>query len=154
MRHLIDLFGKGDLEMNSLEWRVYNLIKEVSLAGHKITQKEICDNIDELVYNDDDKSHDHCGALWGVINRINQDPSIDKIIISKNFEYWIGNEEETIEYLNTLWGRITPKLTRYWQLVKKTKLEGQGKLLSNNLQPIDDNSNARPYHEVFMNIAH
>lgn len=140
--------------MTSREWLVYNIIKVNSLKGLKTTQKQLCSLVDGLVYNDDIKSHDHCSALWGIIKNINESDEIDKIIISDNFEYWIGNEEETIEYLNTLWGRIMPKLERYWGLVKKTKLNGQGKLLSNQLQPIDDNSNARPYHEVYIDTSH
>lgn len=136
--------------MTSREWQVYNIIKEKSLQGQKTTQRELCDLVEGLEYNEDITAHDHCSTIWNIINEINNSDEIDKIIISDNFEYWIGDEEETIEYLNTLWGRIVPKLKRYYNLLRKTKLDGQGKLLSNQLQPIDENSQARPYHEVYI----
>ena len=42
-----------------------------------------------------------------------------------------------------------PRLTRYWKYLKKIKKNGQGKLLSTQLEPIDEESHARKFVESY-----
>ena len=137
-------------ELNPRQWALYRLIYTNSIVlGRKTTQKEICDSIRGYEWNDDPTTHDHCSAIWTDITANNLSFSHDKIIISKNFEYWIGNEEETKEFLNDLWNQLAPRLMRYWFYKAKIKRNGYGKLLSNDLEPITDNSKAREFIESF-----
>ena len=132
------------------QWAVYRLIYTNSIVLHKkTTQREIYDSIRGYEWNNDEKCHDHCPAIWNDITKNNLSFSHDKIIISKNFEYWIGNEEETQEFLNDLWNQLAPRLMRYWFYKSKVARNGQGKLLSNNLDPIDSNSKAREFIESY-----
>lgn len=132
------------------QWALYRLIYTNSIVLHKkTTQREIYDSINGYEWNDDEKCHDHCPAIWKDITDNNLSFSHDKIIISKNFEYWIGNEQETQEFLNDLWQQLAPRLMRYWFYKAKVKRNGQGKLLSNDLEPITDNSKAREFIESY-----
>ena len=132
------------------QWAVYRLIYTNSIVLHKkTTQREIYESINGYEWNDDEKCHDHCPAIWKDITENNLSFSHDKIIISKNFEYWIGDEEETQQFLNGLWNQLAPRLMRYWFYKNKVARNGQGKLLSNNLDPIDSNSKAREFIESY-----
>lgn len=132
------------------QWALYRLIYNNSLVLHrKTTQREVYESISGYEWNDDPTAHDHCSAIWSDITANNLSFSHDKVIISKNFEYWIGNEEETQEFLNDLWNQLAPRLMRYWFYKSKVAKNGQGKLLSNNLDPIDSNSKAREFIESY-----
>lgn len=137
-------------ELTPRQWALYRLIYTNSLVlQRKTTQKEICDSIRGYEWNDSETAHDHCPAIWTDITANNLSFSHDKIIISKQFEYWIGNEEETKEFIDDLWNQLAPRLMRYWFYKAKIKRNGLGKLLSNDLQPINDTSKAREFVESF-----
>lgn len=149
MSEQLDIFETSSA-LTPRQWEVWRLIKHNSLEEHrKTTQKEIVDKVKGFVWNDDEKAHDHCVALWSDIKANNESLEHDKIIISKNFEYWIGSERETKEFIAGLWKALSPRLQRYWRYLHKIGLDGQGKLLSNQGNPIDDNSLAKEFHEVF-----
>ena len=137
-------------ELTPRQWALYRLIKYNSLVEHrKTTQKEICDTINGYEWNEDEKCHDHCPAIWKDIKDNNESYEHDKIIISRNFEYWIGNEEETQEFLDRLWKDLCPRLVRFWNYKNKVARNGQGQLLSTKLNPIDENSKAREFIESY-----
>lgn len=132
------------------QWALWRLVEYNSIVEHrKTTQREIYEKVEGYCWQDDETSHDHCSAIWVDVKANNESFEHDKIIISKNFEYWIGSERETKKFLAGLWKALSPRLYRYWRFVEKCKLEGQGKLLSNQDQVIDDNSLAKHFHEVF-----
>ena len=132
------------------QWVLLNLIKHNSLVeNRKTTQREICNTIETYEWNDDEKCHDHCVAIWNDIKDINLSRQTDKVIISKNFEYWIGDESETKSFIDKLWNDLEPRLMRYWAYLKKVERNGQGQLLSRRLEPIDDTSKAREWIESY-----
>lgn len=114
-------------------------IEENSLIHHrKTTQREICEYINGYEWNEDEKCHDHCPAVWNDIKDINLSYKTDKLIISKNFEYWIGNKEETKEFVNRLWNDLEPRLKRYWAYLKKTKRDGQADMYDEKNNSLDN----------------
>lgn len=136
------------------EWAVYRLIYHNSCVEHrKTTQREICDKIEGFEWNDDITAHDHCPAIWTDIKNNNESFEHEKIIISHNFEYWIGNEEETKVFLDKLWNDLCPRLTRYWKYCNKAKKNSQGKLFDKNGNAIDyeDTEQARRFVESYGN---
>ena len=162
MTEQIDLFESASEQEETKEpkselsprcWALYRLIKHNSLVEHrKTTQKEICDKLGEdygYKWKDDPKVHDHCSAIWKDIKDNNESYEHDKIIISDNFEYWIGNKEETQEFLDNLWKDLCPRLCRYWNYKQKVERDGQGQLFSTKMNPIDDNSKARRFVESY-----
>lgn len=142
---------KQDL-LTPRQWALFRLIQHNSLIeNRKTTQREIYEKLREYGYewNDDEKAHDHCVAVWSDIKDLNLSYQNDKVIISKNFEYWIGNEKETQEFLDKLWSDLCPRLIRYWNYSQKVSRDGQGQLFSTRLDPIDDNSKARKFIESY-----
>ena len=132
------------------EWRLLELIKYNSLFEHrKTTQKEICEQIDGFEWNNDEKCHDHCVAIWGDIKDINLSSETDKLIISDNFEYWIGNKQETQDFIDKLWNDLEPRLMRYWAYLKKVSRDGQGQLIDRKNKAIGENSQAREWVESY-----
>lgn len=134
------------------QWGLYRLIRENSIENHrKTTLKEICESFPlEYTYSDDSKSHDPCPSVWSDINAINNSYEIDKIIILKNFEYWIGSEEETVNYIKDYWdNNVAPRLARYWNIYHKSLRNGEGKILDNYGNVIDEKSHAKQFREVF-----
>ena len=87
--------------------------------------------------------------IWNDIKDINLSYETDKLIISDNFEYWLGNEQETKTFIDKLWKDLEPRLVRYWAYLKKVARDGQGQLLSRRLDPIDENSSARAFIESY-----
>ena len=150
----LDIFETSE-QKSSLSprcWALWRLVEYNSLVEHrKTSQKEICDKLSEYgyVYDNNELVHDHCSAIWKDIKDNNECLEHNKIIISKNFEYWIGSEEETSQFLKDLWKALEPRLSRYWNYYKKLKRHNQGKLLSNQLQPIDDDSKAEAFFNCF-----
>lgn len=139
-------------ELTPRQWALYRLIRHNSLVEHrKTTQKEICIALRQYGYkwDEDEKCHDHCTAIWKDVKDNNESYEHDKIIISKNFEYWIGNEEETQEFLNQLWKDLCPRLVRYWNYKTKVERNGQMQLFSKKLNPIDESSKARNFIESY-----
>lgn len=131
------------------EWKLYRIIKANSLMGKKTTQKEIC-NLMDYKYNDDPIAHDPCPRIWTMITHLNLSGEIEKIIITHEFTYWLGGEEETKVFLDKLWQDIEPRLFRYWTYLRKIKKNGQGKLISAQSKPIDEDSEAREFVESFL----
>lgn len=133
-------------------WALYRLIYENSINHQrKTTKREIYETLKHYGYewNDSETTHDNCSAIWNDITANNLSFSHDKIIISKNDEYWIGNEQETQEFIEDLWKQLAPRLMRYWFYKTKVERNGQGKLLSNDLNPIEDTSKAREFVESY-----
>lgn len=154
----LDLFdtmiGEEQVDNKSLltprQWALWRLVEHNSLVEHrKTTQREIYEQVDGYVWNEEESCHDHCVAIWKDIKDNNESLEHNKIIISKNFEYWIGSEEETKEFLQDLWKALEPRLTRYWNYHKKLSRHGQGKLLSNQLAPITEESVADRFFNCF-----
>lgn len=132
------------------QWSLLNLIRHNSLVEHrKTTQKEICDTIVGYEWNDDEKCHDHCPAVWNDIKDINLSYETDKLIIMDYFSYWIGNEEETQRFIDKLWSDLSPRLTRYWAYLKKVSRDGQGILIDRKGNVIDEDSDARRFIESY-----
>lgn len=100
-------------------------------------------------WNDDIKIHDHCVMIWSDIKNLNLSYEIEKIVISDNYEYWLGDQQETTDFINGLWKDLFPRLSRYWAYKRKVSRNGQGKLLSNQLEVIDDESQAREFIESY-----
>lgn len=124
------------------QWATYRLIKHNSLVEHrKTSQREIYEQVDGYVWNDEDSTHDHCPAIWNDIKDNNLSFEHQHLIISDKFEYWIGSKRECQEFLKKLWNDIAPRLHRYWQYVKLLGYDGHGRLYDKNLNPVDgDNS--------------
>lgn len=145
------------MKLTTRQWKTYELIKSDSLQGKKTTQYEIYKNYpierfkDGYVWNDKKKSHDNCPAIWADIERINFSEEIEKIVIYKNFEYWLcSSVEEAQEFAKCYLVAALKKLKRHWQVIEKVKKDGQCKLFSTKGDLIDSKSRARNYIESYL----
>ena len=126
-------------EPTTEEKELYALIVHNSLEEHRhTTQAEICEKIPSFVLSKDPFAHDKCVRIWTAIKNINECSSNEFIIIYKDFEAWIGNEEETEAYLIDLWNALSPRMSRYWNLKRKASRHGQGKAFGEDGNPLDE----------------
>lgn len=132
------------------QWQLLRFITYASLTEHrKVSQRDIVNNVVGYEWNDEITAHDHCPSIWNDIKDINLSYETDKVIISKNFEYWIGSEEETKAFIDKLWNDLEARLIRYWAYLKKVRRNGQGLLLDRKGNTIDENSSARAWVESY-----
>ena len=88
-----------------------------------VSQEELIEAFPELTICKT-TSHDKCSRLWNIIQEINNE--VEQIIIIDSFKYKIATREESEKYLDHEWkNRIVPKLSRYYQKVRKIKKDGQ-----------------------------
>jgi hypothetical protein len=145
------------MELTTRQWRTYNLIKENSLNGRKTNQYEIYAYTpagvykDGYVWNNNPTSHDKCPMIWSDIEKLNFSNKIEKVIVFKDFEYWIAKDEDDAkEFAKKYLADALKKLKRHWRIINKVKLDGQMKLLSTDGNAIDEKSNARDYVETYL----
>lgn len=148
-----------ETELTPRQWALYRLIHHNSFIEHrKTTQKEIYEKLKGYGYEwtESNNTSDHCSTIWSDVATNNLSLEHDTIIITENYEYWIGNEEETKAFLMKLWRDLSPRLHRYWFYVRKVGMDGQGKLYDKNLNPIyndgaisDAAINVKLFHECF-----
>lgn len=105
----------------------------------------------EYVINENPTAHDICSLFNQDMAEINDNPEIDKFILLRNNQFKIATAEEAKEEVERLKDRAMRLLVRMSKLSNKIKSHGQGKLLSNRLDPIDEESRAREYIETFIN---
>lgn len=108
------------MELTERQKQLFEYIK----SHDKVSQWDIYKNVEGYEWNFNNKTHDHCPTIWHDIMCINEDMT-KPIIITKDFEYWIGSEEETKQYLIDLWIKLAGRLHRHWHYVKKARKHGQ-----------------------------
>ena len=114
---------KKDNSLTTRQKLLYKLIEHNSLVeNRKTTQREIVDTISGYEWNDDPRIHDHCSMIWNDINKIKNCEDVNfKVIMSNNFLYWVGSDSELKEYAeNYFESDITPRLKRYWNMIRKS----------------------------------
>lgn len=146
-------------KLNSLEWAVYEAIKE----GGTITQKDLCEAVNArlgrvaLKYKEkatnckDDSKGDHCKQLLYIVQRINESPEVEKIICIKKYTYFLGNEEQCKAYHDQLLRRAVAMIKKANAVLAKAKKNNQGKLVSCHGDEITEESKARRFTEAYPN---
>lgn len=145
--------------MNRRQWNFYNVLKmfynthgedywvsKEQLAG--TINRRACATYYELNYSE--KSHDICSLMNQDMAEINESPLIDKFILLKNNHFKIATKKEAEQEIENLKKRAMRLLVRMSRLSHKVRNNGQGKLLSNQLNEIDETSRAREYVETFI----
>lgn len=122
--------------LNNRQLTTLKVITENTLKGEITVQRELYWSYPSSKYNDgykwseDEKAHDHCSAIRSDIEKINMSSEVDKIIIPKNFTYKIAeSEEEAKELADYYLKKALLSLRRHRTIVRKMRLNGQGKLL-------------------------
>lgn len=129
---------KEKREPTTEEKELYALIVHNSLEERRhTTQAEICEKIPSFVLSKDPFAHDKCVRIWTAIKNLNEASSTEYIIIYKDFEAWIGDEDEANDYVAYLWDALAPRLRRYWNLKRKALRNGQGKAFDEDGNPFE-----------------
>lgn len=141
------------------QWATYNLIKEASSRGEKVSIEEIVANYHESAHKGGYSlstgvgSHDICGGVWKDVTAINASTEVEKIIIIDNFTYRLATEEEALAYYSEMRTKALRAIVRANAIKRKIKADGQGKLISCKGAAIDGDSKARPFVESFVGGA-
>ena len=113
---------------------------------------EIADYIGKEHYqiNYSDTTHDVCSTMNLDRIALNNSLEVDKIILIKDNKFKVATEDEAIELEQELHSQAMKLLGRMTFIQEKRRRNNQGKVLSNQLNPIDEDSRAEKYHETFI----
>ena len=133
------------------QWRLYDSIKLATSFGKSLNVEEIANMFpDEYEFRKQKGNYSNCPKLYKDIDILNASHEIEKIIIKKNNNFRLATNEEAIEYHNKLVKRLIHYRNNALAVRYKISQDKQGKLLSAQLKPIDENSKAREFKESFV----
>lgn len=134
-------------------WALYRLLEQ-HLNG--LTLKQICemcviDGKPQYTYNESAKCQsNHCALFYADRNYINLNQRFDKIILRDGDKWMFATEEQAREFYDECLDRAMFYHSIQSAVGRKIKLDGCGKLFSNDMQPIDENSKAKRFHETLI----
>jgi len=127
------------------------LIKKATEEGKILNCKDICEALPEYyTLNEKESNYSNCPSLYECIDEINESGEVSHIIIKDNNRFKLGTQKECEDYRQKLYTRAIKLLVKYQKVNAKIEHHGQYKLLSNQLKPIDEESNARKYVDAFV----
>ena len=133
-------------KLNTRQFRLYDLLVAVAKADpvRWVDKLEIADYLgnDYYTINTSKHAHDVCSTMNLDRITINNSLEVDKIILIKDNTFKIATEQEAIQLEEELYNQAMKLLERKSMLVAKRLRNNQGKVLSNQLNPIDDKSRA------------
>ena len=140
------------MKLTTRQWQFYNYLKEQAVDNEKkwVDKAELGMMIPLYNLNYDDLSHDICSTMNLDRLTINNSSEVDKLILIKDNRFKIATYEEAREMEQELYNQAMKLLARMGVIGRKINKDGQGKLLSNQIRPIDSESQARPYVETFI----
>ncbi|MFA5749603.1 MAG: hypothetical protein WC927_05930 [Bacilli bacterium] len=141
-------------KLTTRQFRLYDLLVAVAKADpvRWVDKLEIADYLgnDYYTINTSKHAHDVCSTMNLDRITINNSLEVDKIILIKDNTFKIATEQEAIQLEEELYNQAMKLLERKSMLVAKRLRNNQGKVLSNQLNPIDDKSRAEKFHETFV----
>lgn len=137
----------GKTELTTRQWQLYNLLK--SNPEHWFSQKEICEAIDGYEYRERKATNDKCVDIWHDREKLNDSTEPDHIIAMKKYHFKIANREEVLAEEQRLHKVAMTAFKRAKALRFKQERNGQHKLLTSRLEPMEE-SRAKAYYETFV----
>lgn len=140
-------------------WWLYRLVKSYSEQGKRISVEEIVNeqnaNKEKLTFTDfyqfaENDIYKNCPAIYEDKDIINESEEIDKILCCKNREFYIGSEQENIEYHNKLMKKVCDYSHKAKLIREKISQNGQMKLFTYDLVEMEKSQNGRDYHETYL----
>lgn len=138
--------------LNSRQWDLYNLIKESSENGYRLSVQDICARLPQH-YQSRVSEHNfsNCPLIYKDIDELNASGEVGYIIIKKNNQFFVGDENEAYDYLRKNYHKMRDAIDKYQAINKKFNEHDQGRILSRKLDPIDEKSKAKRFNESYFN---
>lgn len=112
--------------LTTKQWQLYKYLKEHYEPEKWIGKKELSDS---LGYKWDEKTDRNGREIESDVSAINQDDTIQKVIISSPKGYKIANREEAEEWLHKDWIAILKQIKRHMFKRRKCRLNKQMRLV-------------------------
>lgn len=138
--------------LNSRQWDLYKLIENSSFEGKRLSVQDICAKLPEH-YQSRVSEHNfsNCPLIYKDIDELNASDEVGYIIIKKNNQFFVGDEDEAYAYLRKVYYRMRDAIDKYKAIDKKFNEHDQGRILSRKLDPIDEKSSAKKFNESYFN---
>lgn len=134
-------------------YELYNMIKEATDEGRKISVKEICQRMPDYYYlNEKECNYSNCPNLYKDIDYLNH-AKFRKIICKDNGGFFLATEKEAKIYEDKLLKEALKSFAEYWTVHNKIKANGQGVFIDADGKPIDEKSHAKRFIESFVEKA-
>lgn len=142
-----DNYNLTPQKLNPRQWKLHDFFETHEQAN----VQDVCNALPEFYsVHITDGNYSNCPKLYEDINTLNESSQTDKIIVIKNNCFFRGTKDETEAYRNKLKIKALKAFKKYWNVDKKIKADGQGKLIGNNGDPITEDSSAREFIETFV----
>lgn len=142
--------GKGynKIQLNPRQWELFKLL--TGEPDKWFSQEEICSNISEYHYNDNERAHDRCPLINRDKKVINESFQVDKGIVQKNKCFKIINTIDDLKEAQRQRDVRISNISKEFSCIRrKAKKDGQFKLLTNEGVPMADSKNAKPAVEFY-----
>lgn len=143
-------------KLTPMHWELYRLIEARTLGTeNKVSQAEIYAHMKakgyDVSWNESQNQHnDHCRWLWDLVDEIKYSLEVDHYIThDDDYNYCLADKDEAMREFGRLYRRHMIAKERMLAMMDKMEQDGQFKLLSNQDNPIDEESLAKLYHETF-----
>lgn len=134
-------------------YELYNMIREATEEGRKISVKEICQRMPDYYYlNEKECNYSNCPNLYKDIDYLNH-AKFRKIICKDNGGFFLATREEALIYEDKLLKEALKSFAEYWTVHKKIEADGQGVFIDADGKAIDEKSRAKRFVESFVDTA-
>lgn len=113
-------------ELNNRQWLLYGYLKSHYSEDKFISKKELAA---ACGYTFNEKNQRNCVDMESDVRTINDNDTIQKIIVSDSKGYKIGNEQQVLDYLSKRFARDFKSLKLNWKLTRKVKMDKQMRLV-------------------------
>ena len=131
---------RKNIRLTTRQQRLADLIK--SGNGKHFTKREIFENVDGYEWHAD--ASDKCPAIRTDMKAINASGERDIIIVFDHQEYYYASRDEVLAFIERKKRTISVANKEIYVLKKKLALNGQGKVLNNQLNELKDSD--EQYH--------
>ena len=143
-------------KLTPIHWELYRLIEDRTLGTtNTVSQREIYEHLKakgyEVAWNESQNQHnDHCRWLYDLVYDIKFSLEVDHVIIhDRDYNYSLGDRYEVLREWYSFYEKMNTNKERHLALLDKIKQDGQFKLVTNQGEPITEDSLAKLYHETF-----
>lgn len=111
-------------DLTPAQWELYRYLKENYSPERFISKAEICEALPNWYQMKENETRT-CRDIEFDVRAINDDETIQKIIVSNNKGYKIGDKDQVDTYLTSRMLEALRSLKLTWKLLKKAKANNQ-----------------------------
>lgn len=132
------------MKLTPRQWALHNYI--ASRKGERVSKRDIYENVSGYAWNEN--ASDKCATIRLDQKAINASGECDSLIVFDHQEYYLATREQVEGFIERKMRTIRTAAREVSELRRKLGLDGQGKLLNNQLNPLREGN--EEFHETVI----